>query len=911
MEHWPTYVRRHLPPLACPPEAEAAIVDEIASQLEGIYQTAREAGASDADARARVAEEVADWPALAAALMAARYPHSATARAMAHDGVVRLDERPGAGRWLTAALGDLQHAVRALAASRTFTITAAITLALAIGATTAMFALVDGVLLAPLAYHDAGRLALVQQIVPELGDRYPRVGANPRSFRAWTEHCRQTCDELVAMASAEATLTGGGEPEGLRGARVTANVFAFLGLRFVAGGAFAAAAEAAGAEPVVIVSRSLWTRRLSSDPAIVGKTIELEGIATRVVGVLDDAPAFPVLADLYEMRTEPGARAEFFRPLVWTPELVRSWGEYDNVALARLKPGVTVAQTNAELDAITEASFRDAPIHPRTLVQPLHDRLLGPWRRPMWLLLAAVGAALTIACVNVANLLAGRWFGRARELAIRTAMGASARDLRRFVGAESLVLGAIGGSCGVATAWAALRAVVWLAPAAVPRLENVHLSGLSVLVAAVVAAACALLCAALSSAQVLRTEPAALLKAASHTMTGGPRAVRVRQWLVGVEIALTAALLVVGGLLVASMQQLLDVDPGFNAARVLTVDLRLPNVRYPTPESRNQFIDQLLSAVEHAPGVEAAGIVRRLPLKGEASVDGVIAPGDTRPPAEQPVANYLQISPKYFRAVGIRLVAGRWITAADRGQNVALISERTARAVWPDGDAIGKRLTRSNRSRSWEVVGIVADARLVGLDRAPGLTVYAPYWSASTSDFSLAVRTYLEPASALGAIRRTVNAIDATLPLQRVTTLDAVVDDTLATRRFQLRLMLGFAGAGILLACLGMYSVVAAAAERRTSEFALRLALGADRMTIVRAVLREAMSPVLVGVIVGVAGGVAGATFLAALFYEVAPYEPAVLLFATVVILATALAASLIPAARAMRTDPITAMRST
>ena len=911
MEHWPSYVRRHLPPLACPPEAEAAIVDEIASQLEGIYQTAREAGASDADARARVADEIADWPGLAAAIMAARYPRSATARVLAHDGLVRLDDRPGASRWLTAALGDVQHASRALAASRTFTITGAITLALAIGATTAMFALVDGVLLAPLAYRDAGQLTLVQQIVPELGERSPRVGANARSFRAWTEHCRQTCDDLAAMASAEATLTGGGEPEGLRGVRATANVFAFLGLRFAAGGAFAAADEVPGAPPVVILSRALWTRRFGSDPAIVGQTIELEGISTRVVGVLDDAPPFPVLADLSEIRTEPGSRAEFFQPLVWTPAVVQSWGEYDNVALARLKPGVTVAQMNAELDAITEASFRDAPIHPRASVQPLSDRLLGPWRRPLLLLLAAVVAALTIACVNVANLLAGRWFGRARELAIRTAMGASARDLRRFVAAESLVLAAIGGIGGVVTAWAALRAVVWLAPAAVPRLENVRLSWLSVLVAAVVAAVCAMLCAVLSSAQVLRTEPAALLKAASHTTTAGPRAARVRQWLVGVEIALTAALLVVGGLLTASMQQLLNVDPGFNAAHVLTIDLRLPNVRYSTPESRIQFVDQLLGGVEHAPGVEAAGIVRRLPLKGEASVDAVIAIGDSRPMAEQTVANYLQVSPEYFRAVGISLVAGRWISTADRGQAVALISERTARTVWPGGDAIGKRFTRTNKNRSWEVVGIVADARLVGLDRTPGLTVYAPYWSASTSDFSVAVRTFLEPASALGAVRRAVNAIDATLPLQRVTTLDAVVDDTLATRRFQLRLMLGFAGAGILLACLGMYSVVAAAAERRASEFALRLALGADRLTIVRAVIREAMTPVLVGAIVGVTGGVAGATSLAALLYEVTPYEPAVLLFAAVVILATALAASLIPAARAMRTDPITAMRST
>ena len=910
MEHWPSYVRRHLPPLACPAEAEAAIVDEIASQLEGIYQTARQAGATDADACARVDDEVTDWPALANALVAARYPRSAAARTLAHGGLARIDQTRPSGAWLAAALVDLRHAARALTASPMFTIAATLTLALAIGATTAMFALVDAVLRAPLAYRDASRLALVMQIVPEIADRYPVLGANPRSFRAWTDHCRQTCDELTAMEPTQATLTGGGEPEGLSGARTTANMFAFLGLRFAAGGPFTAADETPGAEPVVVLGGDIWSRRFGADPAIVGRSIELGGVSTRVVGVLDDEVPFPSLADLAVLRTEPGERADFFVPLIWSPELVKSWGEYNNIALARLNSGATPAQLVAELDAITEASFRDAPIHPRTHVETLDDRLLGPWRRPLLLLLAAVLAALAIAFVNVANLLTGRWFGRARELAIRSAMGASAGAVRRFVAAESFVLAALGGGFGIVVAWGALRAIVWLAPVTVPRLETVALSPLSLVVALLAAVGGAGLCALLSSGHTMRAEPSAVLRAAGPTTTGGPRAAGVRRWLVGLEIALTSALLVIGGLLVASMQQLLNVDPGFRPARVLTVDLRLPSVRYSTPERLVRFVDHLLADVEQAPGVEAAGIVRRLPLKGEAAVDGIIPVGDPRPIAEHPVARHLQITPGYFRAVGIGLVAGRWITPADHGQPIALISEETARAVWPAGDAIGKRFTRTNRSRSWEVVGIVGDARLAGLDRAPGLTVYVPYWTAPVTDFSLAVRTYLEPGSAYGTVHRAVAAIDSTLPLQRVTTLDAVVDDTLAARRFQLRLMLAFAGAGVLLACLGIYSVVATGAERRTSEFALRLALGAGRSDILRAVLHEAMTPVLAGAILGLGAGVAGATLMAALLFEVAPYDPIVLLLSGAAIVATALAASLIPARRAMRTDPIAAMRS-
>ena len=665
MRDWQAYVRQHLPALACAPECEAEIVEEIALQLEGIYRTARAAGSSEDEAFARVVDEVPDWHDLAAAVMASKYPRTAPLRRAAQAQVRRIEEvegRPPLGDLTLTIVRELKHAVRALAASPLFTATSLLTLALGIGVTTAVFSLVNSVLLAPLPYREPSRLALVQQTEPEIADRYPVLGANPRSFRAWERACRATCQELAAIKGTAGTLTGGGEPEGVTGARISPGFFDVLGIRLVAGRGFTPAEDRPGADDVVVLSHRLWARRFGSDAGIVGRSIELNGRATQVVGVAAPAPVLPRLEHLSTVTAMTGV-PEFFRPSAWSDDLLGSPGDYDTIAIVRLARDATVAQAEAELAAITATEFRDGPIHPTTRVRLLEDHILAPARRPMSLLLASVVATLVIACVNVANLLGARWVSRRREVAIRAAMGATTGSLLRLIAVESGLLAAAGGAAGLLLAFSGLQALVRLAPVAIPRLDSARLDQAAFGVAVLATVACGIVCSLLPAWHGLRRGAGETLKAGAHTTTDTRRSATIRTWFAGAEVALTAALLVIGGLLVASLRNVLHVNPGFQISRILAVDLKLPDARYPTAEDRERFFTSLLASVHAAPGVESAGIVRVLPFEGEATVDVVATAGDTRPVTAHPVANHLQVSPGYFRRAG---TAARGRPPADR-----------------------------------------------------------------------------------------------------------------------------------------------------------------------------------------------------------------------------------------------------
>ncbi len=900
MSEWRDYVRGRLPALPCSAETEHEIVEEVAQQLEDVYRAARAAGATDDEARRRVEDEVADWPALGAALIAARYPRTAPARFVA----ARREPR------VTGPIGrELRHAVRSLLASPVFTIASTLTLAFGLGATTAVFSLIYAVIIEPLPLRDPGRLAVVKQVVPEVADRYPLLGANPRSFMAWTRGCRATCDGLSALAAAPATLTGSGEAEGLTGARVSHGFFHLLGLPLVLGREFTAAEGRPGADDVVLLGHALWLRRFGGDPGVLGRTIELDGRPVQVVGVLAASAVVPRLDHLTTSSVHADV-PEVFRPLAWPDDLLRSWGEFDNVAIVRMRPGASTVQVQAELDAITAAEFREAPFHPHTHVRLLPDTLLAPWRRPLVLLLAAVLAALTIACVNIANLMGGRWVARRRELAIRSAMGARFGDLVRLVAVEGALIAAAGGALGLALAFAGLQVVGRVAPTSMPRIDAVRFDHVSFLFALAAAGVCAIACSVLPAWHVARADAVEALKAGSHTQTETRRSAAVRRWLVGAEVALTSALLVVGGLLMVSLWNVLHVDAGFQTARVLAVDLKLPAARYGDADSRARFFDALLTSVHAVPGVERAGIVRALPLEGDATVDIIAPAGDPRPLTEHPAGNHLDVSPGYFQTLGLSLVEGRWLSDADHGRRVALVSHRTARTLWPGQSPLGRRFVRSQREIDWEVVGVVADARTRGLEQEPGLVAYVPYWGGRTpSDVSLAVRTSADPASVLAGVREAVAALDRQLPLQRIRTMDAVVDATLASRRFLMWLVMAFGAAGLLLACLGVFGVIAAAVERRTVEFAVRLALGAPPRAIARTVLAHGLGTVIAGLVVGLAGGVAAASAVGSLLFGVAPYDPAVVATVSLGMAGIGMAACLGPTVRAIRTDPVRTLR--
>jgi putative ABC transport system permease protein len=801
----------------------------------------------------------------------------------------------------------LRHSARALIARPLFTITTVMTFALGIGATAVVFSLVHSVLLSPLPYREPDRLTFVQQVIPEIADRVPILGVNPRSFTSWERGCKATCEQMAALITSRPTLTGLGEPEGLIGARISPGLFDLLGIPPMLGRAFTRDEDSPGRNGVAIVTHGFWQRRLGGDPAVIGRVLTLDGLQVEIVGVLPATFRLPQLPQL-SVPNRADNPFEVFRPLAWSQGLRQSWGEYDYVVIVRTPAGVSVQATEAELTAITKAEYERAQIHPYAVARPLMAAVTADARRPLWLVLGAVAAALLIACVNVAGLLGARWTARQRELAIRTAMGAGRLRLAQLVAIESALLAVTGGVLGLALASMSLRAALATAPAAVPRLDEVRLDTTSFIVAAAITLACALICTVVPAWRAARVDPGDTLKASALSTTPGRRWIAIRAWLVGGEVALTAMLLVVGGLLVASFVNVLRVDRGFNTTAVVAADIELPAAYYPDGPSRARFFDALLDALGREPGVGVAGLSRGLPLEGLATVDGFVPEGDARTGPLQVVGSHVQVSAGYFAAIGLPLLRGRLLTPDDNARAVAVISDHAARTLWPGQDALGRSFRRG-RADLFQVVGIVADAKIQGFEREPGLVSYVPYGLNTRNGLTLVIKGNAGDNAAIASARRVVKAIDPNLPLRRVRTLDSVVDDALAMRRFQMRLLAAFGAAGLLLACLGIYGVLSAMVESRRPELAIRLALGAQPSRVGRLIVRQGLTPVIFGLAIGLAAGVGAARLASSLLFAVSPAHPIVLASVIAVILAVSIAACLEPAARAARTPFVSALR--
>jgi predicted permease len=522
-----------------------------------------------------------------------------------------------------------------------------------------------------------------------------------------------------------------------------------------------------------------------------------------------------------------------------------------------------------------------------------------------------VGAGLLVACVNLTNLLAVRWAGRRRELAIRTAMGAEIRALARLVVTESALLAAAGGLAGLVLAVWGVRLIVWLAGSSIPRIQEVTLDAAAFGWAAALTLVAGVLCALVPAWRAVGSRPVDALKAGAPTATDSRRWAAARTGLVAGEVALSGALLTVGALLLVSFGNVLRIDRGFEVDSVLAVDLTLPATRYQTAQARARFFDELLASLKMRPGVQAAGVVRKAPLEGEATVDALIPVGTDKVLADQPVASHLAVSPDYFQAMRMPLLRGRIFSEADRGRRVAVVTERTARTIWPGEDPVGRLFSRSRGDRTWEVVGVVRDARVHGLDREPGLVAYPAYWDGGTpGDMTLVVRTASDPTAWVRTVHDVVTALDPQLPLQRIRTMSGVLEMAVATRRFQLLLMLAFSGAGLLLAGLGVYGVISTIAARQEREFALRLALGATRAQVMALVVRRGLPPMLLGVCAGLALGAAASRTISGLLFGVDPLEPLIMSGVAAVLILVTTVACLAPAWRAARSSPSTMLRA-
>jgi predicted permease len=802
---------------------------------------------------------------------------------------------------------DLRYAVRVLGREPGFTLLAVLALALGIGATTAMFTVVDSVLLRPLPYARPDRLVVTLHgpaaTAPVSPADYLDYRAAARSF-----------DRLGAAQAWGATLAGGDRPERITGMQVTADLFDLLGVRPQAGRTFVAGEDEAGRNLVVVLAHGLWQRRFGADPGIVGRSILLDSRPHVVVGVMPEGFHF---APFWQ------TRAEMWVPLALAPRRDDRGGRSLRL-FARLKDGVSVAQAQAEMTAIAARLERDYPAtntDVRITVVPLLDKVVSGIRGTLVALMAMVTFVLLIACANVANSLLARASGRQREIALRAAIGASRARLVRQMLTESVLLALIGAAAGLALAAAGIQWLLAMLPAgSLPRQQDV---GIDVRVFAVAAAA------TLATGIVTGLTPAATLLRSSlnRAFQDGARGVtesagrkRVRGALVASEVTLALALLVGAGLMGRTMQKLAALDPGFDVDRVAVASVTLAGTAFAAPDARAPMMQRVRDRLASMPGVTAVSAINHLPLAGDLWRLGYTIEGRAAPPAGQDWgAAYRVVLPGYFGAMSISQLEGRDFTDADGASapHVAIVNRSLANRRWPGESPIGRRIHLPGPGRIQApitIVGVVADVRQSDWTDPADDEIYLAYPQRSTefglSSMTFVARTRTDPAAVAAAIPREVALLDRTVPVGDATTMSEVAASELWRQRMTARLTGIFAVVALGLAAIGVHAVVAYSVARRTREFGVRIALGATRGSVVRLALREALAPVLIGAAAGLLLAAAASRVVQTLLFEVSALDPLALAGAMLLLMAVALAAAWLPARRASALDPVSALRS-
>jgi putative ABC transport system permease protein len=802
----------------------------------------------------------------------------------------------------------LKYALRTLWRDRGFSVMAVVSLAIGIGANTAIFSLVSGILLRPLAYSDPERLFAVSLSTPLFrnGDPLP---VNLGHLVEWRKRT-QSFEAIGAHRNTTSSLTGDGRPELIPGAQVSANFFAVLGVRPRLGRFFLEQEDQFGQHQVVVLADSLWQRRFAADPSIIGKKIVLGGSPFTVVGVLPPDFVFPKPPEDYGKRLS--GRMELFRPLGYRPEqVVPQDGNLNYGLIARVRPGTTGEVALSEIRAAQSAmdaqkggeSFQLSPI-----IAPLQQRLTGDVRQSLIVLMSAVGAVLLVLCVNLANLSLSRAAGRAREAAIRVALGANRWQLARESLTETGLISALGGALGVLFAFIGLQRLLAVAPVDLPRLRDVSIDARVLAFALGISVLTALLFGILPILRgAANAAPYETLKSTSYANAGGPSGLRLRNLLVALEVGLSASLLVTAGLFLSSFVRLTTIPKGFEVERVLAVDVALPGTKYSKDADITRFFNAVLDQARVLPGVESAAVSSYLPLQGESWIDTIKVENDSRPESQLPHANLRFISPGYFRTLRIPVRAGRDFEPADSNRLVAIVSESLARKLWSGADPIGRKLIDVRRAH--EVVGVVADARTTSLDRTPVDMLYIPLWQRPQNSSSILVRTAMDPKSIAAALRSVVWSSDGDVPVPEERTLGQLMSESLARRRFQMALVVLFAAAALALAAFGTYGVVSYAVARRRAEIGIRMALGAGRGNVLGLVLRQGMMPVFCGLAAGALAALAIGRYVSSLLFQVSPRDPAAFAIAAAMLIAVSTLACWIPARRAARLDPLDAIR--
>jgi predicted permease len=809
-------------------------------------------------------------------------------------------------RWLGDLGQDVRYALRQLRRNPGFALAAVLTLALGIGTTTAVFSVVDAVVLRPLSYADSSRLVVIDEWIPSVGS----IPVNALHFQGW-QRTATSFDHIALIGGLNVNVTDSSEPERLSAARVSSELFPLLGVRPQLGRVFLADEDVLGRDHVVLISNELWQRRYAADPQMVGRTIFIDGVAHQVVGVLPASFHFPKLSDVYPL-TIVQDRPQIWKPIALRPQDLTP-ADFNFVSIGRLKAGVSARQAASELDAVQKDFSAQMPksVGPdlRSQVLPLQDRIVGRAKTGLELMLAAVAVVLFIGCVNITNLLLARLSSRRRELAVRSAIGASRWRLSRQMIVESLTLSAVGGACGVLIAYGAIRLILALAPADVPRLDEVHVDTRTVIFTLIISTIVGLVIGVSPAWQFGNADAGEAMASGMRTTASGGTG-RLRFVLVSAQVALSAVCLIAAGLLLQSLVNLLHADRGFDTHHIMTVGVNPPMNRYPTPGTRIAFVRTALDRLKVLPGVVDVAAANMLPLAGEGANSALSIPGTSVPLFEHALGNIRTVNSEYFRTMGLSLQAGRLFTDADRERQVAVISMSIAKRAWPGEDPVGKRFrfgppTAPDR----EVIGVINDVRGVSLEAGPSYSVYVPYWQGFFISTSFAVKTTQDPVAIAPAIRGAIRSIDAELPLSALQTMDEVVEGSVAQRRFQTNLVLVFGAAALLLASLGVYGVMSYAVTQRTTEIGIRLALGAERGAVLRMVLRQALRPVAAGVAAAVPLTFGTSWWLRSLLFGVSPQDPNTIAVACLALITAAVLAAYLPAQRAANLDPLNALR--
>ena len=887
-------IRKQLEQLRLAPTRENEIVEELSQHLEDQYEQSLSRGASEEEAYQATLHALAENDLLVRELKRVE-------RRAAPEPVALGNEK---ANLLGDLWQDLRYGLRMLAKNPGFTIVAVIALALGIGANSAIFSVVNTILLRPLPYKNPERLVMVWEENSKQG--FPKDTPAAANYVDWRDQ-NHVFEAMAAMTEMSFNLTGVGDPERIDGQRVSASLFPLLGVEPQLGRAFRPEEDKPGANQVVMMSYGLWQRRFGADPGIIGKPINLNGKSFTVVGVMPREFQFPTRRD------------QLWIPIAFDAREAANRGNHYLQVIARVKPGTTLEQAQAEMTTIAarlEQQYPGTNTSIGAVVTPLHEQVVGKIKPALLVLLGAVAFVLLIACANVANLLLARAAVRQKEIALRLALGASrARLIRQFL-TESVLLASLGGIVGLLVSLAGLNLLKGFIPPNISQAQAITVDGKVLIFTVLVSLVTGLIFGIAPALQAAHFNLNDTLKESGRDSAAGSRGNRIRGLLVISEVAVSFILLIGAGLLINSFLHLRNVDPGFRAEKVLTMTLVLPEARYPDRKARTPFYDELIRRVEVLPGVTSAAVVTDVPLTSSGNSVGVSIEGRADPASDRvPIVITRMISSNYFKTMSIPLLKGRELTETDKADSppVAVISETTARLFWPGEEPLGKRIkvgTPSSNDNQWlTVIGVVKDVRQYELGIEPKPQMYLPHAQNEFFDpRALVVRTNVDPLSLATTVRRTVWEIDKDQPVSDISSMEQVVSESVARQRFSMLLLGVFAGLALVLAAVGIYGVISYSVAQRTHEIGIRMALGAQRRDVLRLTVRQGLKLVIIGVLIGLAAAFLLTRIMSSLLFGVSATDPTTFAAISIMLMSVALLASYIPALRATRVDPMVAL---